>query len=500
MEPSEHFFRHEYGRLVASLTRLFGVHNLDLVEDVVQDAFVRALEVWKFRGMPENPSAWLMATAKNHALDALRRQRTARKFAPELGHQMDSEWALAATVEEMLQPGEIRGDLLRMMFSCCHPSIAENAQIALILQILCGFSVGEVASAFVCNPDAMEKRIQRAKKTLAGSKTLFDTRTPREFAVRLPTVHRALYLLFNEGYHGASPVAAVKSELCREAIRLMALLLEHPQGGDPTTCALASLLCLHAARLPARVDRAGDLVALAHQDRTQWDRELIGKGLRLLQLSATGSELSEYHLEAGIALEHIRVERAEDTDWHAIVGLYDTLLLKRPSPIVALNRAIAIGERDGPDQGLEAIYAIGDREDLAAYPFYPAALGEFEYRRRRFREAREHFCAALALARNPMERQYLSRRVSHCEDGRHDPHKGDTDVIFGISPATANADQDGNVVPFHGEPAAGDSGEQSATPIWRHPYEQLWRETLDKLKYALENHQDQKKGSEPFDC
>jgi len=483
MEPSEHFFRHEYGRLVASLTRIFGVHNLDLVEDVVQDAFVRALEVWKFRGMPENPSGWLMATAKNRALDALRRQRTARKFAPELARQLESDWALAATVEEMLRPGEIKDDLLRMMFSCCRPSMAENAQIALILHVLCGFSVEEAASAFVCNREAMEKRIQRAKKMLAESKTLFDTRTPREFTARLPTVRRALYLLFNEGYHGASPAAAVKSELCREAIRLVTLLLEHPQGGAPPTCALAALMCLHAARLPARMDEAGNLIALAHQDRTRWDRQLIAKGLRLLQLAATGSELSEYHLEAGIALEHVRVARPEDTDWHAIVGLYDMLLLERPSPIVALNRAIAIGERDGPDKGLEAIHAIADREHLAIYPFYPAALGEFEYRRRCLSHARDHFRAALALARNPMERQYLSRRVSHCEDGTDGSLEGGMDEILGISPATAGASPARGLATTRRGHAA---GEPPATPGGRHPYEQMWRETLDKLKHAVE--------------
>ena len=476
MQPSEHFFRHEYGRLVASLTRVFGIHNLDLVEDVVQDAFVRALEVWKLRGMPENPSGWLMATAKNRALDSLRRQRTARKFAPELTRQLESEGALAATVEELLQPGEIQDDLLRMMFSCCHPALAENAQIALILQILCGFSVGEVASAFVCNPQAMEKRIQRAKQALAGSKTLFDTRTPREFTARLPTVQRALYLLFNEGYHGASPVAAVKSELCREAIRLVTLLLEHPQGRTPATYALAALMCLNAARLPARLDGAGNLIALAHQDRTRWDRGLIGKGLGFLQRSASGSELSEYHLEAGIALEHARVEKPEDTDWRAVVVLYDTLLLKRPSPIVALNRAIAIGERDGPAQGLEAIRAIEGRDQLALYPFYPAAQGEFEYRRRHFQAAREHFSAALTLARNPMERQYLSRRVGACEEGGQGLEQGGTDLLYGISPASADAGVDVDAVTTPSEPAE------------RHFYERMWRETLDKLKAALEKH------------
>src|SRR5499425_1672478 len=209
MEPSDHLFRHEAGRMVAALTRIFGIHNLALAEDVVQDAFCRAVEVWKFRGMPENPSAWLMVTAKNRALDVLRRQRTALNFAPELGRHLESEWTLAPVVEELFAPRAVKDDLLRMMFSCCHPRLSEEAQVALILNILCGFSVREVAGAFVAGHAAIEKRITRAKKVLAGSRTLFDLSREDELSARLPAVHRALYLLFNEGYHGASPDAAV---------------------------------------------------------------------------------------------------------------------------------------------------------------------------------------------------------------------------------------------------------------------------------------------------
>ncbi len=204
MEPSDHLFRREAGRMVATLTRLFGVHNLALAEDVVQDAFCRALEVWKFRGVPENPSAWLMATAKNRALDVLRRERTARTFAPEVGRLLQSEWTLAPVVEELFGPNAIKDDLLRMMFSCCHPRLPEEAQVALVLHILCGFSLSEIASAFVSTYAAIEKRITRAKKVLATSKRLFDVAASAEFSARLPAVHRALYLLFNEGYHGVA--------------------------------------------------------------------------------------------------------------------------------------------------------------------------------------------------------------------------------------------------------------------------------------------------------
>ena len=417
MEPSDHLFRHEAGRMVSALTRVFGIHNLALAEDVVQDAFCRALEVWKFRGVPENPSAWLMATAKNRALDILRRQRTARTFAPELGRLLQSEWTLAPVVEELFAANAIKDDLLRMMFSCCHPRLPEEAQVALVLNILCGFSVNEIAGAFVSTHAAIEKRITRSKKVLASSKRLFDVTATGDFSARLPSVQRALYLLFNEGYHGASPESAVRAELCQEAMRLTAVLLEHPLGKTPATYALAALMCLDAARLPARVDASGNLSSLFDQDRSRWDQELVAEGLKLLDLSATGAELSEYHLEAAIASIHARAIRAEDTDWKTIVSLYDTLMTIRPSPIVALNRAIAVAQNEGPERGLEEIGSITGRDRLAAYPFYSAALGELEFRRGSCEIAREHFRAALALARNPMERRFLDQRVSACDRG-----------------------------------------------------------------------------------
>jgi RNA polymerase sigma factor (sigma-70 family) len=410
MEPGDHLFRREAGRMVATLTRIFGVHNLALAEDVVQDAFCRALEVWKFRGVPENPSAWLMVTAKNRALDLLRRERTARTFAPELARLLESEWTLAPAVEESFAPQAIQDDQLRMMFSCCHPCLPEEARVALVLHILCGFSVHEVAAAFVCGHAAMEKRISRAKKLLAGSKKLFDIADAADFTARLPAVLRALYLLFNEGYHGASAESAVRAELCREAMRLAALLAAHPLAATPATFALSALLSLHAARLPARLDSSGELRSLVDQDRSLWDAHLVEEGQKLLELSARGPQLTEYHLEAAIAWAHATAPRVEDTDWGMIVSLYDKLMAIRPSPVVALNRAIAIAQREGPQRGLQEIRSIADSDRLAGYPFFHAALGEFESRAGRPELARQHFRAALALARNPAERTFLRRK------------------------------------------------------------------------------------------
>ena len=408
------FFRHESGRMVVALTRLLGIHNLALAEDVVQDAFCRAIEVWKFKGVPANPSAWLMTTAKNRAIDILRRERTARIYAPELTRWLESEWTLVPTVQENFAAHAIQDDELRMMFSCCDPHLAQSVQVALILNILCAFSIHECASAFLISRSAMEKRIVRGKKVLAASERLFEMASTTELSSRLDAVRRALYLLFNEGYHGASEEASVRTELCREAMRLTALLITHPLTGSPATHALGALMSLNAARLPGRIDASGDLTPLAGQDRSRWDISIIDEGRRLLNQSASGNELTEYHVEAAIAYHHATASSNASTDWPAIVMLYDTLLLIRPSPVVALNRAIAIAQLEGAERGLEELHMIRDLDRLAAYPFYPAALGELELVSGRPRAAREHFAKALALARNPSERRFLRRRVAVC--------------------------------------------------------------------------------------
>lgn len=415
MESGEQLFRRESGRLVAALTRIFGVHNLALAEDVVQDAFCRALEVWEERGVPDNPSAWLMTTARNRAIDIVRRQKTARTFAPEMGRLLETEWTLAPLIDEAFASNVIRDEQLRMMLSCCHPRLPQEAQLALILNILCGFSAAEIAAVFLTGRAAIEKRIARGKKALAGARTLFDL-ADAELAARLTTVRRALYLLFSEGYHGASSEAAVRVELCHEAMRLTQLLREHPQAAGPTTDALAALMCLNAARLPARIDAAGDLSDLSIQDRARWDGALVAEGIALLERSAVGSEVTTYHIEAAIAAVHAGAPSLEETDWRAIVELYDRLLRLTPSPVVALGRAIAVGQFEGPERGLAELDAIPDRERLAAYPFYPAAAGELELQRGNPAAARRHFEAALALARNPTERRYLEKRLALCGD------------------------------------------------------------------------------------
>jgi RNA polymerase sigma-70 factor (ECF subfamily) len=418
------FFRQEAARLLATLTRAFGMANLALAEDVVQETLADAFETWSYQGVPPHYAALLTTAAKNRAIDVFRRQRTARRFAPELQWHIESEWALAPAVEAMFLPDALKDDELRMMFTCCHPRLGEDVQVALVLHLLCAFGVEEIASAFLVSPSAIEKRISRGKKLLSESGQLFEL-TRADFLPRLSAVHRALYLLFNEGYHGASALAVVRGDLCRDAMRLVRLLVDHQPSATPTTYGLAALMWLVAARLPARIDQAGNLKDLFEQDRSMWDEQLLGEGMRFLERSASGDMITEYHVEAAIAGMHSAAGEARATPWADILELYDVLMKIRPSPVVALNRAVAIAQHQGPAKGLEAVRAIEDAGRLTTYPFYPAVLGELELRCGHAEVARKHFQEAHRLARNQGERRFLDNRIEDCTPktvpGRQDP-------------------------------------------------------------------------------
>jgi RNA polymerase sigma factor (sigma-70 family) len=397
--------------MVSYLTRIFGLGRLDLAEDVVQDTLCRALEIWPVHGLPDNPSAWLMRAARNRAIDLLRRDKQFRYFAPELSHFLrlrDDPPGETPTFEK-----EIRDDQLRMMFSCCHPELSTEAQVTLILKTLCGFSVSEIAHALLVGEDSIEKRLGRARKLFRLSGTFMELTGALDISERLETVYRAIYLLFNEGYHGSRSERTVREDLCYEAIRLAVLLSEHPEGERPKTYALLALLCFHAARLPGRMDDGG-LIQLEMQDRSKWDRDLIGRGFHFLERSSTGNELSEYHLEAGIASLHCAAPVYEETEWAQILELYNMLYRLKPSPIVALNRTIALGKAMGPEQGLAELKRIPDSAKLKDYPFYPAAQGEFNLLAGHPAEAAKHFEEAVKLARSPSETNFFERKLKAC--------------------------------------------------------------------------------------
>ena len=410
----EHLFRHEAGRMLAALVRVLGLHNLDLAEDIVQDTLVRALETWRFGHLPDNPAAWLMQTARNRALDVLRRDRSVRKFAPDLTYQLDNEWTLVPTLNGLFLESEIRDDQLRMMFSCCHPRLAPEVQVALILKILCGFGTGEIASAFLTNAAGIEKRLTRGKAALREAGTLYEIQSDRAIRERLDSVLSTLYLLFNEGYHGSHPELPIRAELCSEAMRLLSLLTGHRAGSEPRALALLALMCFHSARLRTRLDDAGALVLLEAQDRSLWDAPMIRQGVVLLDSAAQGEQVSEFHLEAAIAAKHCLAPRYEDTDWPGILELYDLLLRIKPTAIVALNRAIVVGLVDGPDAGLAALSEIPPKE-LAGYPFLAAARGDMHRRAGRVSDAAVEYRSALLSARNPAEAAAFRERLALCE-------------------------------------------------------------------------------------
>lgn len=409
MKPGDLDFRRESARMMAALTRILGLHNLALAEDVVQDVLCRALEAWKLAGPPRDSSAWLVTAARNRAIDLIRRERTRREFAPDL--ELRSEYALAPTVSAMFKESEIEDDLLRMMFSVCAPNLSEAAQLALVLKLLCGFGTGEIAAALLSTEAAVEKLLARGKETLARAGALYEVSGRAQIEKRLEAVQHALYLLFSEGYHGSGE--PVQEELCAEAMRLCALLAEHPVCATPRTLALLSLMCFHAARLSGRAAPDGSLLLLEHQDRSRWDRDLIARGFELLDRSASGDEVSEYHLEAAIASKHCAAPSVAQTDWAGIVELYDLLQARRPSPVVALNRAIAIGESRGPEAGLDALGALSTDPKLQASPFLPAARGRLLLRAGRPDEATRSFEEATRRARNPAEAALFASLREH---------------------------------------------------------------------------------------
>ena len=410
---ADHLFRREAGRMVSSLVRVLGVRHLALAEDAVQDALVRALETWKFGGAPRNPAAWLMRTAHNRAIDVLRRRGNLDRLAPRVLQALGAAASGGADVDEHA----IADDELRLMFSCCDPGLASPAQVAVVLKYLCGFSVQEIAQAFLSGEAAVEKQLFRSRRALEERGALFEVRDPAQVRARLPSVQSAVYLLFSEGYHGAHPERAIREDLCHEALRLGVLLTRLPEAAGPETQALLALFCFLAARLPGRVDEDGNLLLLAEQDRRSWDRQLIAEGLARLDLSAAGVALTAWHLEAAIAARHSAATSFAETDWPSIRQLYDLLFRLRPTPVVALNRAIAIGMAEGPEAGLAAIAGIGDRERLARYPFLPAAVAEFELRAGRPDRAATQLRAALLLVRNPSEEAVLARKLLACGAG-----------------------------------------------------------------------------------
>lgn len=415
----EHLFRHEAGKMVSILTGIFGLEHIDLAQDVIQEALARALQTWPYYGIPKNPSAWIMRVSRNLALDVVRREKVFRDKEAQISALMDSHDP--GGQDQIAQEPDFKDDRLRMMFVCCHPIIPSEAQVALALKTLCGFSVAEISRAFLTTEAAIAKRLTRAGQKIREARIPFEIPAGEEASQRLDMVLQTLYLLFNEGYKASSGERLVREELCHEAIRLGGLLAEHSAGNQPRTHALLALMLLNAARLPARVDEQGNMLRLKEQDRSRWDRSLVAQGMRHLAQSAVGDELTAYHLEAGIAACHCGAADFESTDWRQILFLYDRLLEFDDSPVVALNRAVAVSNVHGPRAGLEAVSVIPGRRKLESYYLLHAVMGEFEERQQNPQAAAGHFRRAAQLAGIKSEKHFLANRLQHCEDQMRGP-------------------------------------------------------------------------------
>ncbi|MBI5384534.1 MAG: sigma-70 family RNA polymerase sigma factor [Verrucomicrobia bacterium] len=413
---AEHLFRHEAGKLVSVLTGLFGIDRLQWAEDVVQEALIRALQTWPYYGIPKNPAAWLTQTAKNLALDLIRRERLFHDKQPQIIAFVE-QWSADVRPDNAAAfDQEIQDDRLRLMFACCHPLVPQESQTALALKTLCGFSPAEIAKAFLTTEAAIAKRLTRARQRIQELKIPFEIPSGEELSARLDGVLQTLYLLFNEGYKASSGDRLVREELCHEAIRLTTLLAQHPAGSQPRVHALAALMLFNAARLSARTDTDGHLLLLKEQDRSAWDKAMIGHGMFYLSQSAAGSELTPYHLQAGIAACHCAAADYDSTDWPQILSLYDRLVELDDSPVIALNRAVAHAQVHGPEAGLETIEAIKDQPALASYHLLYAVLAEFEAQLEDFPSAADHLRQALQFTDVKSEQALLSKRLQECEE------------------------------------------------------------------------------------
>jgi RNA polymerase sigma factor (sigma-70 family) len=405
---SEQFFRHEYGRLVATLTRRVGAQHIDAVEDAVQTALMSALESWTVAGLPDNPSAWLFRVARNAITGELRQHARRRRI---LERNAIEHVGAADQDPEPLLEGEVEDDLLRMLFVCCDEAIPVESQLVLALKILCGFEVREIAHRLFTSDANVYKRLARARDRLRELSLSTDALTAEQYASRVPAVHKTLYLVFTEGYLSSHADAAIRGELCAEAIRLATILAHHPVGDSPETSALLALMHLHSARSTARQDAAGGLLLLEEQDRALWDQREIELGLTWLARSAEGEFFSRYHAEAGIAAEHCLATTFHETRWDRVVELYSLLERIAPSAVHRLNRAVAVAELDGPATGLAVLDGFVPPTWLAGSYMWEAVLADLHRRCGDVHAATTHRDLALELAPTPAVQALLRRRL-----------------------------------------------------------------------------------------
>jgi len=401
-EAIETLYRSESGRVLATLVRLLG--DLDMAEESMHEAFAAALESWPRTGIPESPRPWLISTARFKAMDAMRRRSRLSGAQPHLVAHME-----ARVQDAPLEDDEIDDDRLRLIFTCCHPALPSEGQVALTLREICGLTTEEIARAFLVTPATLAQRIVRAKAKIRDASIPYEVPSPHELPERLDAVLQVVYLVFNEGYSAAAGAGVTRAELTGEAIRLGRLLTEHQP--EPEVIGLLSLMLLQESRRAARTSPAGELILLENQDRSLWNREQIAEGVALVEKALQSRRFGSFTLQAAIAAVHAEAESVAATDWRQIVALYNQLMRIQPSPVVYLNRAVAIAMRDGPEAGLAHIDAVLEHGGLANYYLAHSARADMCRRLGRTAEARSSYEKALALTQQEPERQFLQARI-----------------------------------------------------------------------------------------
>jgi len=409
----DHLFRHESGKMVAVLTRIFGMHNLEMAEDVVQEAFLKAIQVWKF-GMPPNPAAWLMQTARNKAIDIVRREGYARRYSAEVAEQLTAE--TENTVMQFFSDHEISDSQLRLVFACCHPSLKQEDQVALTLKTVSGFGVAEIARALLTNEAAIQKRLYRAKQQIKENNIYVEIPAGPALYERLETVYTVLYLLFNEGYNSIKAEELIRKDLCMEAMRLCKLLSENKAGAKPSTYALLALMCLQASRFDSRIDENNSIILLQHQDRTKWNQQLIQMGYCYLNQSSKGDYLSVYHIESAIAAEHCLAATFSQTNWQHMLHLYNILLGIKPTPVVMLNRAVILSTCGQTEKAIMEILAITGIEALLQTQYiYSAVLGDMYLTLKDYGNAKSMLALSARLTNSTAEKNLLGKKLKIVE-------------------------------------------------------------------------------------
>jgi len=416
---TNHLFRHEAGKMVSVLTKIFGTENLDVAEDVVQDSFVTAMNTWKLKGIPANPAAWLYRVAKNKAIDIIRRNKHSVDFDftdPER-ELLKSEYTLATVMDQYWKEDTIQDDLLRMMFACCHDEISPESQVTLILKTLCGFSSAEIAKAFVTTEDTISKRLYRTKEFFRERKIKPEFPNTTELKYKTDAVLKTIYLIFNEGYNSTHSDQLIRKDLLDQAIYLGKLLCQNPMTKMPETFAAMALMYFHAARIESRLDSDGDIILLADQDRSRWNKEWIEEGNSFMNKAAYGDGISTYHIEAAIAYEHCIAETFEKTNWPRILQYYDMLATIHPGPIVMLNRMTVVYKIYGAEFALEEINKSPFKKDWENHYLYYSLLGEI-YSDRDKTKARNSFNKSAQLTKSEAEKKLLQRKIEQLGLGK----------------------------------------------------------------------------------